>query len=454
MIEGEDFSHVVWGLGANASSNEPSVASDHIKSSTPGEKRDINTIKRLTDSYSSGPNPAVQRPLRREPISHSPLIYNPTQTLIGRRPSESKNSEPYSSLGLSFSEPPHHSNSHLHQQKDPFFLHTSPALRDRNLSQLTSPHIFIDSRENPGRTSQVIIPSGPRMSALDIAQQYRLKQQSEKVLLTPPDSTKSELWSPHLSQLDLRDFATLDSCYFDTLRYSGNGAYRDSESQSRLDSHHAPQPLPVSDYYTDQSQELRDFVYNQITSSQPRNISRFVPPHGRQAYDDLEQLSPPPDMSPYIDSSLLSDQFHDIRTAQPHSSRPSPRISQSIPQAYIPPSPTSPDLHKSSTGTIPRQPRSIPFARLLQRRLSAVPEEDESKQLSSAGRECRSRSSLMMDRGQQVGDKGMTASSRYQDFQYLKSPPSQIQRSELQNANNENGLVTRKPWSRSQRSDR
>ncbi|KAF9051158.1 hypothetical protein BDZ89DRAFT_1107845 [Hymenopellis radicata] len=376
VIEGEDFSRVVWGLGANASSNEPSVEPDHIKSSIPVEKRErhhsntVPCVKRVSDSYSSGtaggPNPAKQRLLRRDAISHSPLISNQTQTLIGRTLSGSaaavKDSEPYSSLGLSFSEPPRHfNNSNSRQQKDPFFLRTSPAVRDCNLSQITSPHIFIDSRENPGRTSQVIIPSGPRMSALDIAQQYRLKQQIEKVLLTPPDSTKPELWSPHLSQLDLRDLATTDSSYFDTLRHTGNGAYRDPDSQHSLDSHHAPQPLPVSDYYTDPSQELRDFVFNQITSPQ-LPIRRVLFP------------------------------------------RMNDRLTMIFSNAYIPPSPTSPDVLKILDWYILA---NLVLSRLLvsYRRLSAVPEEDESKQLSPAARERRSRSSFILDLGQQAGDK-------------------------------------------------
>ncbi|KAJ7268776.1 hypothetical protein B0H12DRAFT_1067804 [Mycena haematopus] len=99
----------------------------------------------------------------------------------------------------------------------------------------------------------------------------------------------------------------------------------------------------------DPSQELRKFVYAQM-----RNLDRD--------YTSID----------FSDAGLI----HQTPPLTPHPFTPHP-FDSFQPRAQLPrtPSPTSPDIRVQSHN-LTRQPRSVPFARMLQRRLSSVPEEE------------------------------------------------------------------------------
>ncbi|KAI0051894.1 hypothetical protein FA95DRAFT_1593112 [Auriscalpium vulgare] len=216
-----------------------------------------------------------------------------------------------------------------------------------------------------------------RPTAMEIAQHYHQQQRqlhrAGNVLPTPPSSS-SPLWSSEFSP------------------------YQDSV------------PSPGAVYKPQYSAPAHDYDRNASDgASQLRRLVHKRMPDMYSHYDVAPSLAPAAHISssrPQQHSDLSSDavsaqalmdylarrdlhQFHEDLSS---SSAPRPSQNAGLPdmQSYqnirhynptlgrIPPSPTSPEVHQQRGHTHDRQPRSIPLARLIQRRLSAVPEEDTS----------------------------------------------------------------------------
>lgn len=232
-----------------------------------------------------------------------------------------------------------------------------------------------------------------RMSALEIAQKYRQQQMSQKpsqsMLPTPPNSSspiwssgfspQESLWSPELvaplpwpdnSNQRGYDHVGLYPDSFSQLRRAGNVQHtqarppaRDTSQAQTVMNHstnsrelHAPfRNSPLSQNYHFLDSRLLDAM-NRLAISQPPARS----PQNTQTA--LLQRSPaplqPPPNTPY--ASLNSGQSK----IEPSSG----------PGLATPPSPASPNPRTRSISH--QHPRSIPLARLVQRRLSSVPEEE------------------------------------------------------------------------------
>ncbi|KAJ3555774.1 hypothetical protein NM688_g2393 [Phlebia brevispora] len=242
-------------------------------------------------------------------------------------------------------------------------------------------------------SSQHSLPPTPntprRMSALEIAQSYRQQQllqdrrKHQSALPTPPNSS-SPLWSSGFSpyQESLLSPEILTGAHPNILHKALSPAQR-QQNYIRQQEIHAS----------------RQFDYestNELSFGPRKHAEYLFLPHGTHNHEnslqrdgpyrnsnvDLSLISapsrlrqmrvpaqlnvqrspaPPPRPPPNTPSTAT---FRDVRQAQSHI-RP--------PAAPAPLSPTSP----KSRQNIPQQhPRSIPLSRLIQRRLSSVPEED------------------------------------------------------------------------------
>lgn len=216
---------------------------------------------------------------------------------------------------------------------------TAPAfVPSKEVFDDTSPRIFVEPR-----SGQCILPAGQR-SALELARQYQAKQRLATTMLPTPPSSSSPQWSQNFPNYGE------DPSYVD-----GHSQYLDHHS-SNLD-----------------NEELRNFVYNNLKVDNKPSVN-FT----------QQQLSVSD--SPVLKQSC-TDEFSPPRPRPPPNS-PLPAVTTSLSLdtrlrarlSAAPSSPTSPDLRpRPQLRPMPpgRQPRSIPFARLIQRRqLASVPEEE------------------------------------------------------------------------------
>ncbi|KAJ7647070.1 hypothetical protein FB45DRAFT_821669 [Roridomyces roridus] len=202
------------------------------------------------------------------------------------------------------------------------------------------PRIFVEPRIphtiNPPR----------RLTAIEIAQQYQQRAQSS--LPTPPGSSSPQ-WTPHL-QTYTDPFPPLDL-------HALLPKHRPNLPQQPLV--HELQQFPV-----DRSQQLRNFVFDRMQN----------PSMGSNEFGLHNQLHM---SSPAVQYRRTAIEMSPPPPGPPPNS-PLPPLPSSRGRSgnffLTPSSPTSPDpsvLHRSAP-----KPRSIPFARLLRRRLSSVPEEE------------------------------------------------------------------------------
>ncbi|OBZ68125.1 hypothetical protein A0H81_11738 [Grifola frondosa] len=228
--------------------------------------------------------------------------------------------------------------------------------------------------------------TGPRrLSALEIAQKYRqqqLQHHQQNFLPTPPSSS-SPIWSSRFSPYQGSVFSP------ELLAASGLSKMSPSILHSTLPlpdpPHRLPQvsrsqlnnlgfttrkipslapPAQISDSYKYQTCATSGRTSNAMSahllpdnaSIQTRRTSNLSSPVARSP----AHPRPPPNTPLAVASSPYNLKYSDNRTQ--------PSI------MATPPSPSSPDPHSRTISH--QQPRSIPLSRLIQRRLSAVPEED------------------------------------------------------------------------------
>ncbi|THH21347.1 hypothetical protein EW146_g203 [Bondarzewia mesenterica] len=273
--------------------------------------------------------------------------------------------EDYSGFARAQHTLPKSNASHVNNSVD--HLRSVPTMRVSSHPALGSalPQILIKPRSPPPFSSQ-------RLSAMEIAQQYRQQQlhrQQGSLLPTPPNSS-SPLWSSDFSP------------YEDTL-LSPNWA--SSHVNGRSVAALSNQPLSSAEA----SHELRRLVYERMGLSADISAS-LAPPAQIQssarlqpAVRNITSVSSSETLVNYLGGhdAVYSTTASPQRPGPPPNTPRSRTVSQEQPTrryqpyyAKAPISPTSPETHHRSLSY--QQPRSIPLARLIQRRLSAVPEED------------------------------------------------------------------------------
>ena len=211
-----------------------------------------------------------------------------------------------------------------------------------------------------------------RMTAMELAHQYQqhqlLKMQQQSLLPTPPSSS-SPLWSSEFSPYNHHSVSPA------SLRHQAvQEQLRDSEAPDQL------------------RQLLRERLGRNIMHDP--DVSPLAPPAQINSASRLDY--PGYDIHPVTSQALANFlATQDIQHLPPLSSEvllPVARAPQTLPgylgheaRRYAPPhrdtllSPTSPEGFRYTQGhPQPQVPRSIPLARLMQRRLSSVPEEDSS----------------------------------------------------------------------------
>ncbi|KAF9263338.1 hypothetical protein L218DRAFT_987714 [Marasmius fiardii PR-910] len=360
LVEGEDLSHMIWGLRQgelNSSGyretlgakppNAPTrdTTQPHHYLETPSSLASSSPAFKLRENEAYQPSPPLLTPRDTEPWWHecddnddSPIIIPPTpqqlknflelQHIFESARPENATGDP--GLGLFWPGPksgPIEIDS-LHRQLQA----SAPIFIPNSKISWQTPDLIPTS--NPGATRKRSI------SAMDIATEYVLQKQAKNTLITPPDSTSAQWTSrfPDLSSLMSDD--TLHAVVFEGQSHSRH------EPVLCLDQRYTPEELLVENQATKCDVPSKDFLTNM-------NFNRIDDPF----------LNP---LDPAIESY-------------------SPTFSKSgnEPLSATISTPQSPEVRIGNARTIVPQPRSVPFARLLQRRLSAVPEEESGRRMQS-----------------------------------------------------------------------
>ena len=240
---------------------------------------------------------------------------------------------------------------------------SAPAFVPGNLATAYScPRIFVEPR--PNELARTPLPP-QRPSAFDIAHKYQQQQQLQNTLPTPPRSSSTQ-WSP----------------FFTSCQESSRSPEQVNSLPPRLSVIQAQQPYSTGD----PSQQLRRFVYERMgdmdssESASPVQIDPSASPHFALQYSPDVSVS----LAKFLRhrSIVSSPSFMSPPHPGPPPNTPLPPVPNHNANYYVehpplfaaPPSPTSPETRARSLSY--QQPRSIPLARLIQRRLSSVPEED------------------------------------------------------------------------------
>ncbi|ESK96584.1 hypothetical protein Moror_6804 [Moniliophthora roreri MCA 2997] len=215
---------------------------------------------------------------------------------------------------------------------------SSPQVSDSSPLQASTP-AFIPTRSLQHPESQRTNPESNHASisrdkpaaAIELATEYMMQQKARNSLLTPPNSS-STTWSPCFADMAHPKFLYVPEEPFSFEELCGS-VYVDKDI---ISNHQLQRPLE----------------------------SPHLPPR-------------------FTNSSSLRRPLHSVN--------PSNISIDQVPANKAPPSPESPEVKGTTTRLGAQHPRSVPFARLLQRRLSAVPEEAEPVSTNLAARATQSR---------------------------------------------------------------
>lgn len=219
------------------------------------------------------------------------------------------------------------------------------------------PRIFVEPR-----IPHTINPP-QRLTAIEIAQQFRAQHRSQNSLPTPPGSSSPQ-WTPFMPHYT-DPFPPLDIHNLLPAKQQPNFA-------------HQPLLRELLECPPDPSEELRKFVYDQMWNPDLNRDYTSI------NFGDPGLMHQTPPLTPHVPSSPSQYRNPIIDMSPSHPGPPPNSPLPPIPSARstrvrnfvaAPPSPTSPDPRIQSRN-LTRQPRSVPFARMLQRRLSSVPEEE------------------------------------------------------------------------------
>ncbi|KAJ7079128.1 hypothetical protein B0H15DRAFT_1000009, partial [Mycena belliarum] len=220
------------------------------------------------------------------------------------------------------------------------------------------PRIFVEPR-----IPHIINPP-QRLTAIEIAHQYHAQRLPLNSLPTPPGSSSPQ-WTSFLPRYT-DPFPPLDLHSLLPAKQHMNLAQQQAMRE-------------VQQCHSDPSQELRQFVFDRMRNPDLNIAQDFM----SRGFGDCNLMDNHQPLSSH-GLSPASQYRKPLDRSPPH---PGPPPNSPLPPLpsfrtdrthnfiAAPPSPTSPDTHSQSRNPT-RQPRSVPFARLLQRRLSSVPEEE------------------------------------------------------------------------------
>ncbi|KAJ3814797.1 hypothetical protein F5876DRAFT_62040 [Lentinula aff. lateritia] len=355
IIEGEDMTRTIWGLGNDAGAREHGVDTKfdtHPDQSLSVQKRDnLNQSKLPTlgiCTVSNTPSERVEQfTVLGNPPSDSLYVSSssvPGIDALNHLPDNLKRSakgrDSVQGLGLVWNNT-QPTNADIHRiNGQPHLKASAPEFIPRGrLSDDPQPRVTVE----PAVRSHYIVPK-PQIPAIDLAYEYRAQRERKTPLLASPSSTSST-WSPYLST-----------------------------------------PLPLhterfADVWNseDAADELRRYIFERIGQQnlspgelkQISELARSMNLDRTSAYPSSSYERPSFATKFPPGSPLKLDFYH----PGPPPNTPLPSIPSQNPKAVLlaPPSPESSVFRLG--GRPGTQPRSVPFARLLQRKLSVVPEE-------------------------------------------------------------------------------
>ncbi|KAJ7859694.1 hypothetical protein B0H13DRAFT_2074638 [Mycena leptocephala] len=404
IVEGEDLSRMIWGLGIEDAGSQPAHSranSAHVshkstpQSSFPPRLQAQRNSQHNTASHQH-PSPRHQLQTTQDRL-HPPSVGGiPTvhearnQILLHQRALESlgprhssrgqaqehtfnvpQNADSWTNvldqlstydgqrgLGLDWQDTLRHQRDVADEgvrTKSPHSLKPSAAVFVPASQQATQqyPRIFVESR-----IAHTIHPP-QRLTAIEIAHQYRAQHRPQSFLPTPPGSSSPQ-WTPFMPHYT-DPFPPLDLHNLLPAKQQPNFTHL----------------RELQPYTPDPSQELRQFVFDRIRNPD-LNLNHD---YTNMNFGDSSLVHQNQSVTPHVVSSPSQYRSPAIDRSPPHPGPPPNSPLPPIPSNRVrnflaaPPSPTSPDLHVQSRNPT-RQLRSVPFARLLQRRLSSVPEED------------------------------------------------------------------------------
>ncbi|KAJ4001602.1 hypothetical protein F5050DRAFT_1723505 [Lentinula boryana] len=344
IIEGEDMTRTIWGLGNDASvrDHDPDPKADLHP--FPAQKPDIFPRTELPTRFRALSNMPLElteppnifgKPLSDDSFYVSPGIPVIDDFRLHQFPDKLRHAKGRNSVqGLGIAWTDNQSpNSNLQGINDhPHLKASAPEFVPRGrLSEDPKPRVSVD----PPVRSHYIVPK-PQVPAFDLAFEYRSQQEGKTPLLASPSSTSST-WSPYL-----------------------------------------PTPLLVhterlTDVWNsdDVADELRRFIFERIGQ---QNLS---PAELKQISELARSINL--DRIPNYSSSGHDKSFSTLKYSQE-----SPPLNLDLHYPGPPPNTPLPQIPSQRSRPLPSipigsrqntQPRSVPFARLLQRRLSVVPEE-------------------------------------------------------------------------------
>ncbi|KAJ7163610.1 hypothetical protein C8R43DRAFT_919307, partial [Mycena crocata] len=384
IIEGEDLSRMIWGLGLEDAQRHSQLPQQHHNASPRHQRQ--TSYDRLHPSpvvvgtvhEAKNQNLLHQRALESLAPRHSSRgriqehrlnlsrnsdswtdIYRSHDDLVESLQDQLCTYDGQRGLGIDWQQTMRHQHDATAEAvriKSPNSLKPSAPVFVPASQQIRQqyPRIFVEPR-----ISHTINPP-QRLTAIEIAHQYRAQHRPQTSLPTPPGSSSPQ-WTPFLPHYT-DPFPPLDLHNLLPVKPPSNVARQQFLQELQQ---------PPSDL----SQELRQFVLDRMrnpdrdytgirfSDSSTKDQGLPVTPH---TASPTQYRKPTIDMSP------------------PHPGPPPNSPLPPIPSSHTtrvrnfiaaPPSPTSPDTRVQSRNPT-RHLRSVPFARLLQRRLSSVPEEE------------------------------------------------------------------------------
>ncbi|KAF9454029.1 hypothetical protein P691DRAFT_530379 [Macrolepiota fuliginosa MF-IS2] len=425
VIEGEDLTHMIWGLdtlgsqstqtksqstsihGHNihrhaSSSYLPMVTStqDHITHGS--RKRDMIDLSRpefhaphrveglqfrrssRTSTTFEGP-PLPRRDAQSKKSNHYEFVRRdlPIQLYPSFKLVQPEVDPWNTGLGINLWQGTHESDPFLHSDV------TFPSIDSRG-----SPLVFNRHLEALDTRGQHLARSLP---AYDIQGYNSHRHRQRSGILTPPD-TGSPRWSPRFHQPDIASMSP-------DIRYEQPQESHFSEGPKYLGDHSA--------LYTVQEQMFHS------------TVSDYRPGNGLAGTGEISRT---PASRQISDTSLLintTPESQNFVTQSPPKFRCAQGKLNAL-QGPTPPSPVSPDLRRNLSQ---QQPRSIPLARLIQRRLSSVVEEAETDDMlpgatgSAAGRSNRELASKMDSSTESENREGR---SQRREVDAIHSPPARL----------------------------
>ncbi|KAJ8454007.1 hypothetical protein ONZ45_g19473 [Pleurotus djamor] len=339
-----EIPRVIWGLSTNDSD---------ARLRTSGSHNMVNESDNPPNNKAPDLQPTIdlRAPLASRPITTQSSVFRPQN-----RPHYST----MPSLEVGFgprdaSQMPRH-EFYSTEDEEPFEVPRRGDFLDLRESEFVSSglRLFIPADRLTGRHS-VMVPD--RAGFLDRTAGHRMEERSRSSPLEPKDgNTSSPSWTP------------LFSSYLDMFGSPDMPPPRTTPATPRMAPKPLPQilqdPEPTVDTLSDELRRFvlremglaRTHVHEQVTSARP-SLSTYS--------DDLRH-----------DSNAVAPQsYRNTTTLSPLQPRPPPNSPMTVARLR----PVEQDPHSSRLSTVNlaggHHPRSVPFARLMQRRLSAVPEE-------------------------------------------------------------------------------